>query len=75
MVHGHSTTNPPALMCQGNAGLRLWLHGGTKEIFMLSIEETPGKGWKGGMKEEGTWWEEQRGKVPSCVGTGDGEES
>lgn len=42
---------------------------------MLSIEETPGKGWKGGMKEEGTWWEEQRGKVPSCVGTGDGEES
>lgn len=30
---------------------------------------------EGGMKEEGTWWEEQRGKVPSCVGTGDGEES
>ena len=45
-VHGHSTTHPSVSMCQGNARLWLWLHGGMKEILMPSIERLLGRDGK-----------------------------
>lgn len=50
-------------------------HGGMKEIFMPSIEETPGKGWKAAVKRRGgRLVGRAEGKMLSRVGTGDVEE-
>lgn len=62
-----SITIPPRLMRQGDATV-VRVHGGMKEIFMPSIEETPGKGDESSRERGGRLVEEQRGKMLSRCG-------